>query len=526
MVTSVTDELNVRHLFELLDQADASSPALIDGDEQLSFGQIRQQAQQWSWYLQRELSLKPGQRVAFFDQKHNAQIILLFAVWRAGGVAIPISPNLKAAQVLHILADSEASILITTSTRADMLALQEALPSTLHQVVTTDKPWKNEVVASEYCQRWSKQEAVKSQEPGTESLAALLYTSGSTGQPKGVMLSHHNVLLGVASVSQYLELSSSDRVLSVLPLSFDYGLNQILSAWYVGACVALHNFFLPASVGADLEKHQITVLAGVPPLWRQVLSKLSLEQCDSLRLVTNSGGALTPEIQVQLAKLNSTLKIYSMYGLTEAFRSSYLAPEQLKHKPRSVGRAIPYARLLVVDEDLRCCERGIPGELLHTGPLVAQGYWNQPEQTAQRFIELPAQLASYEGERGVLSGDLAYLDEEGDLFILGRRDEQIKTSGYRVSPQEVEELALSIEGIQQAACFGIADDELGQAIALVIHGEHTSEAAFRSQYQMLAANYLWPKYLLHYENMPLNSNGKIDRPLLKRRVINEVEVSS
>lgn len=526
MTPNFMEGLKSQCLHELITLADEQAIALKDGELSLTFAQINQQVTCWAASLQKFCQLQPGQRVAFYDQKSAAQLSLIFAVWRAGGVIVPINPTLKAAQVQHILSDSEASILVTSAVRAEALALQQALPEALISVVTTDKPWLESELATCYCQQWQSLAEVDEVEIAPEHLAALLYTSGSTGRPKGVMLSQENILLGAASVADYLNLTPQDRVMALLPLSFDYGLNQILSAWYVGACVVLHNFFLPAAVGGELEKSNISVLAGVPPLWRQVLAKLASRQVESLRLVTNSGGALTPELLHQLQALKPDLEIYSMYGLTEAFRSSYLPPERLVKKPKSVGKAIPFARLMVLDEDLALCEPGYPGELAHAGPLVAQGYWNQEEQTAERFIELPTRLAEYEGERAVLSGDLVYMDAEGDLFILGRKDEQIKTSGYRVSPQEVEELALSIDGVLQAACFGVTDIELGQAIALVIQGEETSEAAFRSQYQMLAANYLWPKYVLHYETLPLNGNGKIDRPELKKKVINEINLSA
>ena len=522
MMTSLMDELKVQQLHTLIERPDAQAIALQLGNESLSFGELAQEAQSWTFYLQQQCQLRPGQRVALFDQKSIAQVVLIFAVWRSGGVVVPVNPTLKAAQVQHILSDSGASLLITSSARAEALSFQQALPSELQAVITTDKPWPEADIPTYCCQEWQQTSSGPAISRQPDDLASLIYTSGSTGQPKGVMLSQQNLLLGAASVAQYLNLSNQDRILALLPFSFDYGLNQLLSSWYAEASVVLHNFFLPAAACSDLAKYQITVLAGVPPLWRQILAKISAEQVTSLRLVTNSGGALTPELQLQLQKLKPGLAIYSMYGLTEAFRSSFLPPKLLNKKPRSVGQAIPYARLMVVDEDLCSCEPGVPGELAHAGPLVAQGYWRQSEQTEKMFVELPATLAVYEGERAVLSGDLVYMDNDGDLFILGRKDEQIKTSGYRVSPQEVEELALSVEGVMQASCYGVADAELGQAIALVIQGEETSEVAFRSQYQMLAANYLWPKYVLHYESLPLNANGKIDRPKLKKKVINEI----
>lgn len=516
--------LGLNQLYQLPQLAKPDAVALISSNQTVTFSDICSQIECWATHLQQECGLKKGARVALYDTKSVAQVAMLFAIWRAGGVVVLINPALKVAQVEHILFDSAASLLITSATRADALMLQQSLPRSLQCVVTTDKSWCDAPLSTCSTDHWQEVEVMPAVERKPNDLAALVYTSGSTGLPKGVMLSQKNLMLGADSVAQYLGLNSDDRVLALLPFSFDYGLNQLLSGWHAGASVVLHNYFLPSAVGKELKQQQVTVLAGVPPLWRQILTALTPELLATVRLITNSGGALTAELISALHKLNPQAAIFAMYGLTEAFRSSFLSPKLLNKKPKSVGQAIPHARLMVLNGELKPCYPGEPGELVHAGELVALGYWRQPEQSAERFIELPEKLAQYPGERAVRSGDLAYIDNEGDLFILGRKDEQIKTSGYRVSPQEVEALALSIDGVEQAVCFGIPDAKLGQALVIVIQGKGLSQSAFRNQYQLLAANYLWPKSILQYEVLPLNGNGKIDRPKLKKKVMNEIDL--
>ena len=359
-------------------------------------------------------------------------------------------------------------------------------------------------------------------------MAAILYTSGSTGRPKGVVLSHRNLVAGAASVSQYLENHSGDRILSVLPLSFDYGLNQLTSAFRVGACAVLLNYLFPRDVLRLVEKEKITGLAAVPPLWVQ-LAQLDwpVGIDEHLRYITNSGGAMPTATLAALRSKLPKMKPYLMYGLTEAFRSTYLPPEEVDRRPESMGKAIPNAEIMVVREDGTPCAPGEPGELVHRGVHVALGYWNDPEKTAERFRPAPGQLAGLPiPELAVWSGDTVKMDDEGFLYFVGRRDEMIKTSGYRVSPTEVEEVVYATELVTEVAALGVAHPVLGQAVVLVVYGvfpspqpssqrgEGVSEQLLTACKQQLPAFMVPAQIVLRETPLPRNPNGKIDRKAL------------
>jgi acyl-CoA ligase (AMP-forming) (exosortase A-associated) len=345
-------------------------------------------------------------------------------------------------------------------------------------------------------------------------MAAILYTSGSTGNPKGVVLSHRNMVAGAESVSEYLANRPDDRLLAVLPFSFDYGLSQMTTAFRVGASVVLMDYLLPRDVIRAIERYRITGVAAVPPLWNQ-LAQLDWpgSVSDTLRYITNSGGAM-PKATTQ--KLRQTLPhtdIYLMYGLTEAFRSTYLPPEQVDIRPESIGKAIPNAEILVVREDGSECAPGEPGELVHRGALVALGYWNDPEKTAERFKPCPSQLAEIPlTEIAVWSGDQVKKDAEGYLYFISRKDEMIKTSGYRVSPTEIEEVVYSSRLANEVAAIGLPHPTLGQAILLVAAGDDNLDREAIIRYcQKELPNFMVPQAVEIRSSLPRNQNGKIDR---------------
>jgi acyl-CoA ligase (AMP-forming) (exosortase A-associated) len=351
-------------------------------------------------------------------------------------------------------------------------------------------------------------------------MAAILYTSGSTGRPKGVVLSHRNLVAGAESVSQYLENTAEDRILSVLPLSFDYGLSQITTAFHVGACVALMNYLLPRDVIRMVAQEKITGLAAVPPLWVQ-LAQLDWPASvnEHLRYITNSGGHMPkPTLDALRDKLPKA-RPFLMYGLTEAFRSTYLPPEEVDRRPDSVGKAIPNAEILIVREDGTSCAPGEPGELVHRGIHVALGYWNDEEKTAERYRPVPGQLSGLViPELAVWSGDTFKMDEDGYLYFIGRRDEMIKTSGYRVSPSEVEEVVYATGLVTEVAATGVPHPLLGQAVVLVIFapgGGEDISGALLAQCKLKLPGFMVPaKIETRPEPLPRNPNGKIDRKRL------------
>ncbi|RYD47520.1 MAG: AMP-binding protein, partial [Sphingomonadales bacterium] len=394
-----------------------------------------------------QLGLAKGERVASWLPKTRTACLMPLAAVRAGLVHVPVNPVLKRAQVAHILADSGARLLVTQAARIAALEAGD-VPVDCH-VVTEDALVSSEVLPVSRAD--------------VDALAAILYTSGSTGRPKGVMLSHANLWLGAISVAHYLEIMSEDRVLGVLPLSFDYGQNQLFSTWAAGGRVVPLDYLTARDVVKAVERFGVTSLAGVPPLWVQLLeAEWPAEVAAKLKRLTNSGGALTRGMVQGLRERFPEAKLYPMYGLTEAFRSTYLPPELVDAHPDSIGRAIPFAEVLVVGPDGK---RAKQGELVHAGPLVAQGYWRDAERTAQRFRPAPG-FAKSSG-MAVFSGDMVIEDEAGLLRFVGRDDEMIKSAGNRISPTEIEEAVLSGGETNEAAAFGLPDARLGQAIVVV-----------------------------------------------------------
>jgi len=438
--------------------------------------------------------LVPGDRVATWLPKTRTACLTPLAAARAGLVHVPINPLLKHLQVEHILADSGAALLLTQDARA------ETLGRTACRVVTDDPPLEGPPLPPS--------------DADPDALAALLYTSGSTGRPKGVMLSHANLWLGAISVAYYLRLGSNDRVLGVLPLSFDYGLNQLFSTWAAGGCVVPLDYLLPRDVYNAIHRDGITTLAGVPPLWAQLLEMdIQGANVTSLKRLTNSGGPLTRRIIEGLGSRFPDADLYPMYGLTEAFRSTYLDPALVAAHPDSIGRAIPFAEVLVVRPDGRPAEPGEAGELVHAGPLVAQGYWDDPERTAARFRPTPDWAES--GGVAVWSGDTVVADEAGLLRFVGRDDEMIKSAGNRISPTEIEDAVTAGGETSEAVAIGVPDGKLGQAIIVVAKGDGSTEAALRERLRRELPNFMQPSRYEWRAELPRNANGKLDRAGLK-----------
>jgi acyl-CoA ligase (AMP-forming) (exosortase A-associated) len=453
----------------------------------------------------RARGLAAGERVASWLPKTRMTSLLPLACARAGLVHVPVNPLLKRAQVAHILADSGARLLITGKARLGTLG-------------EGDLPTGCAAIAEEEgAALLAGGERLPPSAADPDDLAALLYTSGSTGRPKGVMLSHANMALGAVSVAHYLRLAPHDRVLGVLPLSFDYGQNQLFSTWAAGACVVPIEYLAARDVIRAVEAHAITTLAGVPPLWVQLVEapwppKAAL----SLRRLTNSGGRLPVSIVRRLRELFQAADLYLMYGLTEAFRSTYLDPALLGEHPDSIGSAIPFAEVMTSKPDGTLCAPGEDGELVHAGPLVAKGYWNDAERTALRFK--PAPSGSRYGGIAVWSGDRVRQDEHGLLYFVGREDSMIKTSGNRVSPTEVEEAAVASGVVAEAVALGVPDERLGEAIALVVRGAGTDDA-LRNYLRRELPNFMQPAHIIWRDELPRSPNGKLDREIIKSELM-------
>ncbi len=478
----------------------ADAPALIERGRTWSFAEIEAAVASVAGWFD-GLELAPGERVATWLPKTALACVMPLAAARAGLVHVPVNPALRRAQVGHILADSGAVVLITQAGRSQTLA-------------EGDVPDRCRVVDEADVALDALGPGRSRYDPG--ALAAILYTSGSTGRPKGVMLSHANLWLGAVSVAHYLRLAPDDRVLGVLPLSFDYGQNQLFSSWYAGAAVAPIDYMTARDVVKAVERVGATTLAGVPPLWVQLLDVDWPEPtAGRLRRLTNSGGALTERLVRGLRQRFPQAEVVAMYGLTEAFRSTWLDPTLIDAHPDAMGRAIPFAEVMAVRAD-GARAIGEPGELVHAGPLVAQGYWRDAERTQVRFRPAPS-WAKSDG-MAVWSGDTVVEGEDGLFRFVGRDDEMIKSAGNRISPLEVEEAVLAGGEAREAVAVGVPDARLGQGIVVMLAGDAAGEEALRARLRGLLPSFMQPGRYLWRDTLPRNANGKLDRAAIRAEV--------
>jgi acyl-CoA ligase (AMP-forming) (exosortase A-associated) len=506
---------------------DPAARALTLRANHLSYGELAGAVETFARGL-RGHGLGPHERVGIFLPKTFETVIGMFGAAHAGGVFVPVNPLLKPPQVEHILNDCAVRVLVTSADR--LAGLEGILPNcpALRLIVLVDEQPPPELPAGLRGETWAEFMANGSARAKADTrphrvidtdVVAILYTSGSTGKPKGVVLSHRNMVTGAHSVAEYLENTPSDRLLAVLPFSFDYGFSQLSTAFHVGASVVLMDHLFARDVVNAVTRERITGLAAVPPLWLQLADLPWPESVgEHLRYITNSGGAMP---RATLDKLRAALpktQPFLMYGLTEAFRSTYLPPSELDRRPDSMGKAIPNAEILVVRPDGTECDPEEPGELVHRGSLVSLGYWNDPAKTAERFKPVPTQDPSLVlTEMAVWSGDTVRRDAEGFLYFVGRRDEMIKTSGYRVSPTEVEEAIYATGLVGDVVAVGVPHPQLGQAIILVAspgaQGTRDTARLLEGCKKQLPT-FMVPHAIEWRDSLPRNPNGKFDRPAL------------
>lgn len=447
-----------------------------------------------------------GDRVAIFMEKGIEQALWIYAASMADRVFVLIAEQLKDRQIEHILRDCDVGVLVfgascadAASRAASALGLR-ALPGSARAEPSLLQPSR----------------AI------SDDIATIIYTSGSTGLPKGIVITHRNLLDGIDSVSEYLGIREDDRLLGMMPFNFDYGLNQLTSALAAGASVVLHKFFVPGPMLELVAGERVTGLAAIPTIWAAVFNpKLTnlerlLGELDfsALRYITNTGGKLPVPAVRRIREIFPRARLFLMYGLTEAFRSTYLDPAEVEARPDSIGKAIPGVQIEVVREDGSPCDPGEPGELIHRGALIARGYWNNPEKTAEVYRPNPLLPPGNRFlEKVVYSGDLVRKDEQGFLYYLGRRDNMIKVSGYRVSPTEVEELLAGSGMVAESVVFGVPDEELGYRIRAVVVFRGSEEArALLEHCQRAAPSYLVPRDIIAVKAFPKTASGKIDRP--------------
>jgi amino acid adenylation domain-containing protein len=471
--------------------------AVLDGSATTSYEELATRALDLAGALA-ATGVEPGDRVAIFLRRGADAAAAFFGVLAGGAVAVIVNEQLQPRQIEHILTHSGASVLLTSSDLADGL----------------DRPLETSARLIDLASL-SGADAAPAALPGLgNDVAQIIYTSGSTGLPKGVTLSHANLWAGMEAVTTYLEITAEDRIASLLPFSFDYGLNQLLCAVGKGACLVVERSPVPARIVRALAESEVSVLAAVPPLWLQLLNADSFRSTpiDSLRLMTNSGGKLPQSAVSALRECQPQAGLVLMYGLTEAFRSTYLPADQVDEKSTSIGRAIPGAEILVLDDDLMPCAPGETGQLVHRGPTVALGYWGDPEATARVYRPNPLRPpGAPDAERVVFSGDLVYRDEDGDLFFVGRNDALIKTLGYRVSPDEVAEVLHASGQIVEAVVGSEPDEVLGARIVayVVLRSEGSLERVEAFAAKELP-RYMRPSRIEVRSELPRTTSGKHD----------------
>jgi len=508
---------------ELLDRLSAQvgdRPFLAVGDQRLAGAQFKARVQAVAAGLCAQ-GFAAGDRLAVHLHRCVDEAVVLLAAAVAGGIAVPVHPKLKDDQVTHVLADADPWAVVCSATKGALLRDPAQVYAGRRLFHVGAAPGG---LRSQPLQQLAAGPLLPEPPAVTPSTPAiLLYSSGSTGLPKGIVQDHGNLVLGAEIVAGYLGLSGSDHILAVLPFSFDYGLNQLLSAMWVGCRVTVAEHLGSSELAAQLRTVQPTGLAGVPSLWHEVCRGLAggtLTPADagSLRYVTNSGGRLPIDDVRTLRRLLPAVRVFSMYGLTEAFRSAWLDPAEIDRRPDSFGKALPGVELLLVDPDSGALLSGpATGELVHAGALVAHGYWRQPAATARRFRSDPR------GHPGtvVYSGDLVRRDAEGLHYFEARRDRLLKVAGHRVSPDEVAQALQGFSGVGEVTVFGVDGGAQGHRIVLCVTGD-TSDlglpARIHRQCRSRLPHYMVPQAVHVLPALPHNANGKVDLIELQRRL--------
>ncbi|RZV49248.1 MAG: AMP-binding protein [Sphingomonadaceae bacterium] len=461
------------------------APALTVNDVTLTYAELDAMVGRLAAWLE-DQGFAAGDRVATWEPKTLTTCLMPLAAARAGLVHVPVNPALKAAQMQGIVEDCRATM-VSPRSAPEAWAVR----------------WLNVDPAA------LEGDPLPPSDHDPESLVALLYTSGSTGKPKGVMLSHANLAYGADAVAHYTKITPETCNLAVMPLAFDYGQNQLLATWHGGGQVIAFDYLLPNDVKKSVAKHKITYFAGIPPLWHQLVRlDWSGGEGASLPTLTNTGGAMTEALLGKLRGAFGDLDVHLMYGLTEAFRAASLDPALADTHPTSVGTSIPHSELMVVREDGSACDPGEEGELVQAGPLVSQGYWNNPEKTAARFRPAPAH--SEYGGTAVWSGDRFLRDSDGLLHFKARADAMIKVSGNRISPDEIVRVAEVIDGVHEAAVTTEPDEQLGASIVLHVVGEGDN-ALIERHFRLNAPGWFMPQRIVWHESLPRTATGKTDR---------------
>jgi acyl-CoA ligase (AMP-forming) (exosortase A-associated) len=462
--------------------------------------------------------VKRGDRVVVHLQNRPEVVEVALAASRLGAVFVPANSLLRGRQLRHILQDSGARALVCTDSSLGVAAELGGAHGLATLIVCDegDHARRSHAAVHRFEELLDSRVGPIDVRAIDRDPAALLYTSGSTGRPKAVVVSHRNLISGAAIVSGYIGNTQDDRLCAALPLSFDYGFSQVTTAFNVGACAVLANYSTAAALLQEAAAEKITGLAGVPTMWAHLAEcEWPRSLADSLRYITNSGGVVPPAALRKLQAQLASTRVFCMYGLTEAFRSTYLDPAELANRPGSMGKAIPNQEVMVLRPDGSRCGPDEPGELVHRGSLVTLGYWNDLALTRARFRPMPGANPGLCDEYAVWSGDIVRADSDGYLYFIGRADQQIKTSGHRVSPAEIEEVVLEFPHVIEAVAVGLPDDVLGCRIAVAVVAGKVGGADVREEIRQHCRkhlpSYMVPAHVQIVDSIPRNANGKADR---------------
>ncbi len=510
-------------LHDYLETAAATRPqavGLVFGEERWTYAELEAAANAVASTL-REHGVGRGERVVVFLESSSAAVVAFWGVLKANAVVVMVGPNTRLDKLAYMMSDCQAVAVISHPSLCSVWVPAALRTPSLKTLVLAGECELPPALAG-IAVMWSVTASGTPSAPPRRALdidlASIIYTSGSTGEPKGVMLTHRNMLTAATSISTYLGNVADDVILCALPLSFDYGLYQNIMSVRAGACLVLEkSFAYPARIVELVAKEQVTAFPGVPTLFALLaeLKDIDTAKLDSVRYVTNTAAALLPKHIGTIRRLFTRAKVFSMYGLTECKRCTYLPPEDIDKKPGSVGVAIPNTEIWIVDEVGNRLGPGQLGQLVVRGATVMRGYWNKPEATAKKLKPGPLP-----GEQVLYTGDLCKLDADGYLYFVGRMDDVIKSRGEKVAPKEVEAAVCEVPGVAEVAVIGIDDALLGQAVCAFVVCEAGVEVSRRDVIESCRGRlepYQVPKYVEFLPAFPRTANGKIDRPALAAR---------
>lgn len=522
-----------RNIFNLL-QDRGSNPetrgrvALIDGDKKVMYAELYECARNIASYLEKSDNLAPGDRVGVYLQKCWEKVAVIFGIAGASNVFVVINNHLKSDQIEYILNDCNIKVMFTAISllKNSGISISSTKLTEIIDVDNNKRLGDLELIPFDDVDDNNPENDFLDCSAIGRDLSSIIYTSGSTGFPKGVVLCHDNLMDGAEIITGYLNLGRDEKILSVLPFSFDYGLNQAMDSVLTGSTLVLLNYVFIKDLVAVIEKQGITVLPLVPHLWVQLMNYLEKKNItlESVKTMTNTGGPINKKYVLKFKDLFPHGDLYLMYGLTEAFRSTFLQPSEVEKRPDSIGKAIPRVRIMVLNEDGRECKAGETGELVHQGALISFGYWGDGERTKAVFSRNPFQSEEQIiDDIVVYSGDLVKRDDEGFIYFLGRKDNIVKSFGYRVSLLEIERKVSAYKGVKDVVVLGKSDEEKGTRFRILVmnDNEDLDMNSFRQTLKKDLPHYMVPEEVEQVKRFPLTAHGKVDRARLQRQYLED-----